>query len=263
MESRRQPSLIAKYKTDARRPNYTAELSVQAMNEQTQSPENSFAFQAIGIEKYYEEVGNRIDVLKGVDLHLPQGEMIAIVGASGTGKTTLLHILGTLDRPTAGKLLYDNVEILQKSDIELSAYRNKKVGFVFQFHHLLPEFTALENVMMPGLIAGDDKKQVAEEAAEILGKVRLSDRMQHKVGEISGGEQQRVALARAIIMKPLLLLADEPTGNLDTKTGYKVFQLLQAMSAEYSLSAVMATHNLELAGQMNRCFTLAEGKLYE
>ena len=263
MESRRQPSLIAKYKTDAGRPNYTAELSVQAMNEQTQSPGNSFAFQAIGIEKYYEEVGNRIDVLKGVDLHLPQGEMIAIVGASGTGKTTLLHILGTLDRPTAGKLLYDNVEILQKSDIELSAYRNKKVGFVFQFHHLLPEFTALENVMMPGLIAGDDKKQVAEEAAEILGKVRLSDRMQHKVGEISGGEQQRVALARAIIMKPLLLLADEPTGNLDTRTGYKVFQLLQAMSAEYSLSAVMATHNLELAGQMNRCLTLAEGKLHE
>jgi lipoprotein-releasing system ATP-binding protein len=236
---------------------------MQEMTKQIQTPGDSAAFQAIGIEKYYEEVGSRIDVLKGVNLHLHQGEMIAIVGASGTGKTTLLHILGTLDRPTAGKLLYDGIEILKKNDIELSAYRNKKVAFVFQFHHLLPEFTALENVMMPGLIARHDKKQMAEEAAEILEKVKLSDRIQHKVGELSGGEQQRVALARAIIMKPLLLLADEPTGNLDTKTGFKVFQLLQEMSAEYSLSAVMATHNLELAGQMNRCLTLTDGKLHE
>jgi len=223
----------------------------------------SATFQAIGIEKYYEEAGNRIEVLKGVDLHLPKGEMIAIVGASGTGKTTLLHILGTLDRPTAGKLLYDEVEVLKKNDEKLSAYRNRTVGFVFQFHHLLPEFTALENVMMPGLIAGHDKNEMAGKAAGILEKVRLSNRIQHKVGELSGGEQQRVALARAIIMKPLLLLADEPTGNLDTKTGYKVFQLLQEMSQEYSLSAVMVTHNLELAGEMNRCLTLAEGRLHE
>jgi lipoprotein-releasing system ATP-binding protein len=233
------------------------------MNDQTQKSSGAAKFQAIGIEKYYEEVGTRIEVLKGVDLHLPQGEMVAIVGASGTGKTTLLHILGTLDRPTAGKLLYDGVEVLKKNDVELSAYRNRMVGFVFQFHHLLPEFTALENVMMPGLIAGRDKNEMAEKAGEILGKVRLTDRIQHKVGELSGGEQQRVALARAIIMKPLLLLADEPTGNLDTKTGYKVFQLLQEMSAEYSLSAVMVTHNLELASEMNRCLTLAEGKLQE
>lgn len=236
------------------------------MQEKIKQPQTSTepaAFQAIGIEKYYEDVGNRIDVLKGLDLQLLQGEMIAIVGASGTGKTTLLHILGTLDRPTAGILLYDGVEVLNKNDIELSAYRNKAVGFVFQFHHLLPEFTALENVMMPGLIAGHDKEQMAEEAAEILGKVRLSERILHKVGQLSGGEQQRVALARAIIMKPLLLLADEPTGNLDIKTGHKVFNLLQEMSAEYSLSAVMATHNLELAGEMNRCLTLAEGKLHE
>jgi lipoprotein-releasing system ATP-binding protein len=236
---------------------------MQEKIKQSQTSTEPAAFQAIGIEKYYKDVGNRIDVLKGVDLHLPQGEMISIVGASGTGKTTLLHILGTLDRPTAGRLLYDGVEVLKKNDIELSAYRNKAIGFVFQFHHLLPEFTALENVMMPGLIAGHDKKQMAEEAADILGKVKLSERIQHKVGELSGGEQQRVALARAIIMKPLLLLADEPTGNLDTKTGYKVFNLLQEMSAEYSLSAVMATHNLELAGEMNRCLTLAEGKLHE
>jgi lipoprotein-releasing system ATP-binding protein len=221
------------------------------------------AFQAIGIEKYYEDVGNKIEVLKGVDLQLAKGEMIAIVGASGIGKTTLLHILGTLDRPTAGKLLYDNVEVLNKNDIDLSSYRNKTIGFVFQFHHLLPEFTALENVMMPGLIAGKDRKRMTEEATEILGKVKLSDRIHHKVGELSGGEQQRVALARAIIMKPSLLLADEPTGNLDAKTGYKVFQLLQKMSADYSLSAVMVTHNLELAHEMDRCLTLAEGRLHE
>ena len=236
---------------------------MQEKNKQPNTAAEPAAFQAIGIEKYYEDVGNRIDVLKGVDLHLPLGEMVAIVGASGTGKTTLLHILGTLDRPTAGKLLYGGVEVLNKNDIELSAYRNKKVGLVFQFHHLLPEFSALENIMMPGLIAGHNKKKMAEEAAEILSKVRLSDRMYHKVGELSGGEQQRVALARAIIMKPLLLLADEPTGNLDTKTGYKVFQLLQDMSAEYSLSAVMVTHNLELAGEMDRCLTLADGRLQE
>ncbi len=236
---------------------------MQEKNKKLHTSAESAAFQAIGIEKYYEDVGTRINVLKGVDLHLPPGEMVAIVGASGTGKTTLLHILGTLDRPTAGRLLYGGVEVLTKNDIELSAFRNKKVGFVFQFHHLLPEFSALENIMMPGLVAGHSKKQMAEEAAEILGKVRLSDRMYHKVGELSGGEQQRVALARAIIMKPLLLLADEPTGNLDTKTGYKVFQLLQDMSAEYSLSAVMVTHNLELAGEMDRCLTLADGKLHE
>lgn len=236
---------------------------MQGKDKKTQTQAGSATFQASGIEKYYDEVGHRIEVLKGADLSLSQGEMVAIVGASGTGKTTLLHILGILDRPTAGTLLYDGVEVLKKNDIELSAYRNKKVGFVFQFHHLLPEFTALENIMMPGLIAGHNKTEMAEDAAEILAKVKLSDRMQHRVGELSGGEQQRVALARAIIMKPLLLLADEPTGNLDTKTGYKVFQLLQEMSAEYSLSAVMVTHNLDLAGEMNRCLTLADGKLHE
>jgi lipoprotein-releasing system ATP-binding protein len=219
-------------------------------------------FQAIGIEKYYSEVGQQIDVLQGVDLHLHKGEMVAVVGASGTGKTTLLHILGTIDRPTAGKLLYGGVEILAKNDIELSAYRNKTVGFVFQFHHLLPEFSALENVMMPGLIGGLDKNKVADEASDILTRVKLSHRFKHKVGELSGGEQQRVALARAIIMKPSLLLADEPTGNLDTKTGYKVFQLLQEMSEDFSLSAVMVTHNLELAKEMDRCLTLADGKLH-
>ena len=220
-------------------------------------------FQAIGIEKYYTDVGQQIDVLQGIDLQLHRGEMISIVGASGTGKTTLLHILGTIDQPTGGRLLYGGVDILAKNDTDLSDYRNKTVGFVFQFHHLLPEFTALENVMMPGLIAGFNRQKIADGAADILAKVKLSHRVKHKVGELSGGEQQRVALARAIIMKPSLLLADEPTGNLDTKTGYKVFQLLQEMSADFSLSAVMVTHNLELAEKMDRCLTLADGKLHE
>jgi lipoprotein-releasing system ATP-binding protein len=237
-------------------------MSEQTKNNTSPSAEQS-DFQAIGIEKYYKDVGQQIDVLQGIDLNLHRGEMIAIVGASGTGKTTLLHILGTLDRPTGGKLLYGGVDILAKNDTDLSAYRNKTVGFVFQFHHLLPEFTALENVMMPGLIAGLDRQNVTDDAEDILSKVKLSHRLMHKVGELSGGEQQRVALARAIIMKPSLLLADEPTGNLDTKTGYKVFQLLQEMSADFSLSAVMVTHNLDLASEMNRCLTLADGKLHE
>jgi lipoprotein-releasing system ATP-binding protein len=236
------------------------------MSEQTKNTtppsDNQADFQAIGIEKYYKDVGQQIDVLQGIDLNLRKGEMISIVGASGTGKTTLLHILGTLDHPTSGKLFYEGVDILAKNDTDLSAYRNKMIGFVFQFHHLLPEFTALENVMMPGLIAGLDRQKVADDAADILTKVKLSLRLKHRVGELSGGEQQRVALARAIIMKPSLLLADEPTGNLDTKTGYKVFQLLQEMSADFSLSAVMVTHNLKLANEMDRCLTLADGKLH-
>jgi lipoprotein-releasing system ATP-binding protein len=237
-------------------------MSEQEKNTVPPSAEQA-EYQAIGIEKYYTEVGQKIEVLQGIDLQLHKGEMIAIVGASGTGKTTLLHILGTLDQPTGGKLLYGGIDVLAKNDTDLSAYRNKTIGFVFQFHHLLPEFTALENVMMPGLIAGLDRQKVTDDASDILTKVKLSHRFKHKVGELSGGEQQRVALARAIIMKPSLLLADEPTGNLDTKTGYKVFQLLQKMSEDFSLSAVLVTHNLELANEMYRCLTLADGKLQE
>lgn len=220
-------------------------------------------FLAKGIEKKYEDGSLQVEVLKGVDLRLEQGQMVAVVGASGTGKTTLLHILGTLDRPTKGTLIYKGEKILTKDDFELSAFRNRMIGFVFQFHHLLPEFTALENVMMPGLIAGVDKKQVTDNALEILDRVGLSHRTGHKVGELSGGEQQRVALARAVIMKPALLFADEPTGNLDAKTGKKVFRLLQEMSGVFSLTTVMATHNLELAREMDRCLTLADGILHE
>jgi lipoprotein-releasing system ATP-binding protein len=220
-------------------------------------------FSARGIAKKYVDGSRRIDVLNGVNLDLRQGEMIAVVGASGTGKTTLLHILGTLDRPSAGSLYYNNEDVFAKDDITLSAFRNRTIGFVFQFHHLLPEFTALENVMMPGLIAGRPARQLQQESRLILAQVELDHRIDHKVGELSGGEQQRVALARSLIMKPALLLADEPTGNLDTRTGLKVFRLLQEMSNAYSLAVVMVTHNMALAREMDRCYTLADGLLHE
>ena len=220
-------------------------------------------FIATGIEKSYIDGTRHIEVLKGLDLQLRQGEMVAVVGASGSGKTTLLHILGTLDRPSKGTLLFNDEDVFKKDDISLSAFRNKTLGFVFQFHHLLPEFTALENVMMPGLIAGIAKEEIQESAHDILGRVGLADRTSHKIGELSGGEQQRVALARAVIMKPSLLLADEPTGNLDSKTGTAVFQLLQEMSTDYSLTSVMVTHNMELAAEMDRCLTLTDGILHE
>lgn len=219
-------------------------------------------FQAKGIGKYYN--GNhRLEVLKSLDLDLHTGEMIAIVGASGTGKTTLLHILGALDRPTSGSLLYQGRDVFQLSNQELSALRNRTVGFVFQFHHLLPEFSALENVMMPGLIAGIPHLEIEDKAQDLLARVSLQDRTTHKVGELSGGEQQRVAFARAMVMSPTLLLADEPTGNLDPKTGDKVFGLMLELNASLALTMVMVTHNLKLAAQMDRCLSLTDGKLHE
>ena len=217
-------------------------------------------FHAQGIEKIYNGI-HRLTVLHGVDLHLKKGEMVAIVGASGTGKTTLLHILGTLDRPTKGKLFYHDQDVYAKNDIELSHFRNKTIGFVFQFHHLLPEFTAFENILMPGLISGKEKKQLHTEAMDLLERVELADRADHKTGELSGGEQQRIALARALIMKPALLLADEPTGNLDPKTGRKMFDLIRELNSSFSLTTVMVTHNHQLAAEMDRCLTLIDGKL--
>jgi lipoprotein-releasing system ATP-binding protein len=220
-------------------------------------------FRAEGLVKNYREGRHFLEVLKGVDLTIAKGEMIAIVGVSGTGKTTLLHVLGTLDRPTAGTWYHRGENIFKRSDAELSLFRNRTIGFVFQFHHLLPEFTALENVMMPGLIAGRDKKELLDISFALLEKVGLVDRSSHKVGELSGGEQQRVALARAIILKPALLLADEPTGNLDPRTGYRVFELIQEMNAAFSLSIVMVTHNHELAARLDRRYTMDGGKLHE
>ena len=205
----------------------------------------------------------RLTVLRGIDLTLRQGEMAAIVGTSGTGKTTLLHILGTLDRPSGGTLLHQGTDIFGLDDQRLSAFRNRSIGFVFQFHHLLPEFTALENVMLPAMIAELPLPEITDRACELLDRVGLGDRTRHKVGELSGGEQQRVAIARALIMKPALLLADEPTGNLDPKTGEKVFTLMQELNQALGLATVMVTHNHSLARRMDHCLTLADGLLRE
>jgi len=187
--------------------------------------------------------------------------MVAVVGASGSGKTTLLQILGTLDAPTSGNLAFDGRSLADLGEKELSRHRNMHVGFIFQFHHLLPEFSALENVMIPGMIRGMDKQEVTSRAEALLEQVNLAHRLQHRSGELSGGEQQRVALARALIMHPSLLLADEPTGNLDSRSGRMVFDLLQKMSREMGLSVVMVTHNETLAGDMDRCLTLKDGVL--
>jgi len=220
-------------------------------------------FAAQGIRKDYLTGGQRLEVLKDINLTLSTGKMAAIVGASGCGKTTLLHILGTIDRPSAGQLFFNHGDVFAKNNTELALFRNRTVGFVFQFHHLLPEFTALENVMMPGMISGNDRAEIIDDANDLLKKVGLADRTGHRVGELSGGEQQRVALARAMIMKPALLLADEPTGNLDAKTGNKVFDLLQEIHSSRQMSTVMVTHNPELAARMDRCLTLADGVLHE
>ena len=223
----------------------------------------SAVFAAQGIRKDYLTGDQRLEVLKDINLTLTTGKMAAIVGASGCGKTTLLHILGTIDRPSAGKLFYNRGDVFAKNNTELALFRNRTVGFVFQFHHLLPEFTALENVMMPGMISGNDRAEIIDDANDLLKKVGLADRTGHRVGELSGGEQQRVALARAMIMKPSLLLADEPTGNLDAKTGNKVFDLLQEIHSSRPMSTAMVTHNPELAARMDRCLTLADGVLHE
>ena len=217
----------------------------------------------IEVQKIFKSYGNgtkRVEVLKGVDLTFYQGERAAIVGASGVGKTTLLHILGTLDRPTAGKVLFEGKDIYTLSEKDLAFFRNREIGFVFQFHHLLPEFNALENTMMPCLIQGMSKEESISRAEAILTLVGLNERFSHKPGELSGGEQQRVAVARALVLEPKVLLADEPTGNLDTKTGESVFDLLQEMNRVKGVTLVVVTHNLRLAEKLSRQIQLIDGK---
>lgn len=217
----------------------------------------------ISVQNLFKSFGNgikRVDVLKGIDLNFNRGEAAAIVGASGVGKTTLLHILGTLERPTSGKVFYEGKDIFKLNENELARFRNTEIGFVFQFHHLLPEFNALENVMMPCLIAGLPKKEASNKAEEILISVGLKDRILHKPGELSGGEQQRVAVARAIVLEPKILLADEPTGNLDTKTGESVFELLQELNQKKGIALIIVTHNLRLAQKLSRQIQLIDGK---
>ncbi|MHB1014191.1 MAG: ABC transporter ATP-binding protein [Desulfurivibrionaceae bacterium] len=224
--------------------------------------EPAFFFEARDIYKEYRNHGN-LQVLAGVNLRLVSGEMVAVVGASGTGKTTLLHILGALDQPSQGQLFYHGENVFEKTADQLALFRNQVVGFVFQFHHLLPEFNALENVLLPGLIAGKQWSELVGYGEFLLERVGVLNRASHKVGELSGGEQQRVALARALVMKPAVLLADEPTGNLDPKSGLKVFELIRELSQTLSLATVMVTHNLDLARRMSRCLTLRDGGLHE
>jgi len=217
----------------------------------------------IQVQQLFKSYGNgvkRVEVLKGVGLTFSQGERAAIVGASGVGKTTLLHILGTLDRPTSGKVLYEARDIFTLNEKDLALFRNREIGFVFQFHHLLPEFTALENTMMPCLVRGIPKVEAAHRAEAILTSVGLKDRLPHKPGELSGGEQQRVAVARALVLGPKVLLADEPTGNLDSKTGESVFDLLQELNLVKGITLIVVTHNLKLAGQLPRQIQLIDGK---
>ena len=217
----------------------------------------------IRVEELFKSYGNgakRLEVLKGVDLTFSQGEKAAIVGASGVGKTTLLHILGTLDRPTTGKVLYQGKDVFTLNEKDLSFFRNREIGFVFQFHHLLPEFNALENTMMPCLIQGIPKKEAASRAEAVLTLVGLKERLSHKPGELSGGEQQRVAVARGLVLEPKVLLADEPTGNLDTKTGESVFDLLQELNRIKEVTLIVVTHNLKLAEKLSRQIQLIDGK---
>ncbi|NWF92546.1 MAG: ABC transporter ATP-binding protein [Syntrophaceae bacterium] len=220
----------------------------------------------IRVEQLFKSFGNgakRVDVLKGIDLTFSQGERAAIVGASGVGKTTLLHILGALDRPTAGKVLYEGRDVFTLNEKELALFRNREIGFVFQFHHLLPEFNALENTMMPCLIQGLTKEEAVSRSETILALVGLKNRLLHKPGELSGGEQQRVAVARALVLEPKVLLADEPTGNLDTKTGESVFRLLQDLNQVKKVTLIIVTHNLKLANQLPRQIHLVDGKAME
>ena len=208
--------------------------------------------------------GKIIEVLKGIELTILPGEMLAIEGASGAGKSTLLHILGALDRPTGGKIYFqDGGDLFQRSPSELAEFRNRHLGFVFQFHHLLPEFSALENTMMPGLIRGMGQREAVETAERILAQLGLADRLQHKPGELSGGEQQRVAVARALMLNPQVILADEPTGNLDSQTGEEVHNLMVQINRQQGITIVVVTHNPALAVRMTRRVVLVDGKLHE
>jgi lipoprotein-releasing system ATP-binding protein len=213
-----------------------------------------------GLVKTFRHNSIQVEVLTGVDLDIRRGETLAVVGASGVGKSTLLHILGTLERPSAGKVQWEGEDVFSLDDRSLAAFRNRKVGFVFQFHHLLAEFNALENVMMPGLIARLPQPVAREQAEAILVRVGLKERLTHRVSTLSGGEQQRVAVARALVLGPEVLLADEPTGNLDPKSGARVQELILELNRERGLTSVIVTHNLEMARTLDRQITLRDGK---
>ena len=229
--------------------------------------------ETVQLKKSFITEAGELQVLKGIDLSIKVGEVVGIVGASGVGKSTLLHILGTLDRPTSGKVFYNSTDIFSRDEDFLASFRNKTVGFVFQFHHLLSEFTALENVVMPGLIyrslsrikygaeARIQHKEVHKKAERLLDEMGLAERKGHRPGELSGGEQQRVAVARALILEPEVVLADEPTGNLDTVTGEELFNLLINLNKEKGITFVIATHNESLSRCCHRVLKMMDGRI--
>ena len=211
--------------------------------------------------KSYHLHGKRIDVLKGVSLDIEQGELVSLIGASGAGKSTFLHVIGTLDAPAAGQMRCQGKNVFEMTDAEVAEFRNRTIGFVFQSHYLLPEFSALEHVAMPAFIQRQDRNASLKYARELLERVGLGARVDHRPGELSGGEAQRVALARALVLKPALLLADEPTGNLDPATGAGIHELLRTVNRDLGITAVVVTHNEELARSMPRRLRLSEGRV--
>ena len=217
--------------------------------------------EAVNLTKSFQMAGLELTVLKSINLTIAQGEILAIVGASGAGKSTLLHILGTLDRPTSGTVLFEGQDLFQLSDQKQAEFRNRRIGFVFQFHHLLPEFTALENVCLPAYIQNRSAQDAQAEATSLLKDVGLEHRMNHKPGELSGGEQQRVAVARALIQQPNLVLADEPTGNLDTHTGDALFTLMRTLNRSRGITFVIVTHNEKLSAQADRIIHMEDGQI--
>ena len=224
---------------------------------------DNLILRAKNLHKEFTKEKDRIAVVKGVNLDILQGDCLAIMGSSGAGKSTLLHMLGTLDRPTQGELFFGpkSTNIWRLSDQELSDFRNRNLGFVFQFHYLLPEFSALENVMMPALIAGIDSEKAAKKAEELLQFIGLKHRMNHRPGELSGGEQQRVAIARSVILKPKLLLGDEMTGNLDSENSRRVIDLLLDLNQQFGIAILIVTHDHDVASRMNRVLTMKDGKI--
>ena len=211
------------------------------------------------VTKTFEHEGRSLEVLRGIDLTIGRGEMATIVGPSGAGKSTLLHLIGTLDLPTEGQILYEGVDVTRFGSSELAEFRNRTIGFVFQFHHLLPEFNAVENVMMPGLIHGN--RRMESRARELLNEVGLSHRLTHRPGELSGGEQQRVALARALLMEPSLVLADEPTGNLDSASSEAVQELFFELNRTHGTTFVIVTHSRDFAAMMPRRVSMKDGRI--
>jgi len=222
---------------------------------------SDYLIQVKNVHKTYKNGAYELPVLKGIDLAIRRFEIVALVGPSGAGKSTFLHLLGALDKPTAGQILFEEQDLLTWDDRRLAQFRNQTLGFIFQFHHLLPEFTALENVCMPLLISKLDRKEAEATGCRLLAEVGLEQRAHHRPGELSGGEQQRVAIARALATQPKLILADEPTGNLDRQTGEMVYNILESLNRQKKITMVLVTHNEALAARADRIVHLVDGKI--